>query len=284
MPGWTVLVLATPLFGLSLTPPTLDGAMFGTPDAVVGMTASLPMPSLLQTADAVPTDMAPEPRVDDAEAAPPETAPPVTETAPPEVQTPPPVAATHVQTAEEAAQAAEDARYTADVIRRREIGQIHRAMGIATWIAMTINLVIGMLQYNDLYGWGAGQENNPCTTGRGLILNECYGDPYAHIISATTTSVLYGGTFILSLSMPDPNDADQGNGEFAQHLRIHEILRWVHSFGMLSQIVIGALMSNGVFGDRANDYGTLEAIAAVHQTIGWVTWGALTGAAAVMLF
>ena len=38
-------------------------------------------------------------------------------------------------------------------------------------------------------------------------------------MSATTTTVLYSGTFILSLSMPDPNDADSGNGEFAQRLR-----------------------------------------------------------------
>ena len=240
---------------MQLTPPALDGAVLGTPTAVVDFAAALPMPAMLQVADA---------------------APPAAEASPPPDHS--------VQSPEQIAQAEEDRRYTADVTRRRELGQIHRALGIATWIAMTANLVVGMFQYNDLYGFGAGQEGNPCTTGRGLILNECSGDPYAHIISATTTTVLYSGTFILSLSMPDPNDADSGNGAFAQHLRIHEILRWIHSFGMLAQVVIGALMSNGVFGDRANNYGTLEAMAAVHQTIGWVTWGALTGAAAVMLF
>ena len=258
MPGWTALILATPLFGLSLTPPTLDGAMLGTPDIVVDVAASLPMPGLLQVRDGSPDD----------EALAAESGGSV-----PEVQAP-----------SAAAQAEEDARYSADVARRREVGQVHRALGIATWIAMTANLVVGMFQYNDLYGFGAGQDRNPCASGNGLILNECYGDPYAHIISATTTSVLYGATFILSLAMPDPNQASEGNGEFAQRLRIHEVLRWIHSIGMLAQIVIGAMLSNGVFGDRANNYGTLEAVAAVHQTIGWVTWGALTGAAAVMLF
>lgn len=254
MPTWTALVLATPLFGLSLTPPALDGAMFGTPDAVVETVASLPMPGLLQVDDSLPDQESDSGSVGT------------------------------VQAPDQAAQAEEDARYAADVTRRREIGQVHRALGIATWIAMTANLVIGMMQYSDLYGFGAGQDQNPCASGHGLVLNECYDYPWAHIISATTTSVLYGGTFILSLVMPDPNDASSGNGEFAQRLRIHEVLRWIHGIGMLAQIVIGAMLSNGVFGDRANDYNTLQVVADIHQAIGWVTWGALTGAAAVMLF
>ena len=53
---------------------------------------------------------------------------------------------------------------------------------------------------------------------------------------------------------------------------------------MLAQVVLGAMMSNGVFGDRANNYDLLQTMAGVHQAIGWVTWGALSGAAAVMLF
>lgn len=251
MPALTALLLATPMFGMSLTPPALDGAMLGTPVAVVDFTTTLPMPGLLQVDDAVAAEGG------DTSA---------------------------VQTPEQIAQAEEDRRYTADVIRRRELGEIHRAFGIATWIAMTANLLVGMLQYNDLYGFGAGQDGNPCASGRGVILNECYGDPWAHIISATTTTTLYSATFILSLAMPDPNDADEGPGVFADHLRIHEVLRWIHLVGMVAQVGMGLLLSNGVFGDRANNYGSLEAVAAVHQAIGWVTWGALTGAAAVMLF
>jgi hypothetical protein len=257
MPGWTALLLATPLFGLSLTPPAVDGAMLGTPAAVVDFSASLPMPGLLQ--------------VDDAALA-------------AEAGAPPPTATPAVASADDTAQAEADRRYTEDVMRRRELGQIHRAFGIATWIAMTGNLVIGMMQYSDLYGFGAGQNGNPCASGQGIVLDECTGDPWAHIISASTTTTLYSATFILSLSMPDPNEASVGNGAFAEHLRIHEALRWVHSIGMLLQVVMGAMMSNGVFGDRANNYDVLQAMAAVHQTIGWVTWGALTGAAAVMLF
>jgi hypothetical protein len=149
---------------------------------------------------------------------------------------------------------------------------------------MTSNLVIGMLQYNDRYGWGVGVDQTPCASGHGIVLNECTGTPWVHVTSASITTTLYAGTFLLSLLMPDPNDADEGPGTFAEHLRIHEVLRWIHSIGMLAQIVIGALLSNGVFGDRANHFDTMQAMATVHQAIGWTTWGALTGAAAVMLF
>lgn len=189
-----------------------------------------------------------------------------------------------VADADAAAQADEDRRYTEQVRQRAEIGAIHRALGISTWIAMTATVILGMIQYSDLYGFGVGRDQNPCTTGHGVVLNECSGVPWAHLIPATTTAVLYTATFTLSLIMPDPNDADSGNGQFAERLRIHEALRWVHLVGMVAQMVLGIGVANGLFGDRANDFDTQQVVAAVHQAIGWTTWGALTGAAAVMLF
>jgi hypothetical protein len=53
---------------------------------------------------------------------------------------------------------------------------------------------------------------------------------------------------------------------------------------MLAQAGIGIALSSGAFGDRANDYGALQTVAAVHQVIGWTTWGVLTAAGAIMLF
>src|SRR5438309_1279663 len=103
MPGWTAILLATPMFGMQLTPPALDGAMLGTPTAVVEFAATLPMPGLLQVDDATPQA---DGSVAVARAAP----------VPEPLQTP-----------EQIAQAEEDRRYTEEVIRRREIGQIHRA-------------------------------------------------------------------------------------------------------------------------------------------------------------
>jgi hypothetical protein len=189
-----------------------------------------------------------------------------------------------VADATEAAQAEEDRRYAEQVRQRQEIATVHRALGITTWISMTLTVVLGMMQYSDMYGFGAGRDQNPCTTGHGVVLDECSGPPWAHAISATTTATLYTATFTLSLLMPDPNDADSGNGQFAERLRIHEALRWIHLVGMVAQMVLGLGVSNGLFGDRANNYDTLQIVAGVHQAIGWTTWGALTGAAAVMLF
>lgn len=179
----------------------------------------------------------------------------------------------------------EDRRYTAQVRERRELGQIHRALGIATWVSMTATVVLGFIQFYNLYGLGAGQDANPCATGGAVFGQEqCYGEPWPHRISAITTSALYSATFVLSFLMPDPNNASEGNGAFAEHLRIHQILRWVHLAGMLAQVGLGIALSSGAFGDRANDYNTLQTVGAVHQVIGWTTWGVLTAAGAIMLF
>jgi hypothetical protein len=248
MPGLTALLLATPMFGFTLAAPQFDVGFLAAPDLAVDVAASLPVPELLQVDDAIAAEGG------------------------------------HVMTPEEAAQAEADRQYTRDVATRREIGQVHRALGIATWFAMTANLVIGMLQYYDLYGFGAGQNGNPCATGQGRTLDECSGVPYVHVVSASLTSGLYGATFLLSLVMPDPNQASEGPGQFAERLRIHEVLRWIHLVGMAAQIVVGAMLSNDVFGDRANNYDVMQAMATVHNAIGVVTWGALTGAAAIMLF
>jgi hypothetical protein len=182
-------------------------------------------------------------------------------------------------------EAEEDRRYTEQVRQRRELGQIHRALGIATWVSMTATVVLGFIQYYNLYGFGAGQDTNPCAAGSAVFGQEqCYGNPWPHRISAITTSALYTATFALSFAMPDPNHASEGNGAFADHLRIHQVLRWVHLAGMLAQVGIGIALASGAFGDRANDYSTLQAVAVVHQVIGWTTWGALTAAGAIMLF
>jgi hypothetical protein len=182
------------------------------------------------------------------------------------------------------AQAEEDRRYTEQVRQRAEIGAIHRALGISTWIAMTATVILGMIQYSDMYYFGAARDATPCVTGNGVILNECSGVPWGHLIPASITAGLYTATFVLSFVMPDPNDADSGPGVFAERLRIHEALRWVHLVGMVAQMVLGLCVSNGAFGDRANDYDTQAIVAGVHQAIGFTTWGALTAAGAIMLF
>lgn len=192
-----------------------------------------------------------------------------------------PIAVAASATADEEA----DRQFAEDVRMRRELGTIHRALGIATWVAMTATVVLGFVQYYNLYGIGAGQNDNPCVLGTAVFgQDQCSGNPLPHRISAITTSALYTATFAMSFVLPDPNHASEGNGAFAERLRIHEALRWVHLAGMLLQAGMGIALSSGAFGDRANDYGTLQTVAVVHQVIGWTTWGALTAAGAIMVF
>jgi len=178
-----------------------------------------------------------------------------------------------------------DRRFAEDVRMRRELGTVHRALGIATWVSMTATAILGFVQYYNLYGLGAGQNDNPCVQGTAIFgQDQCSGAPWPHRITAITTSALYTATFALSFALPDPNHASEGNGAYAEHLRIHEALRWVHLAGMLLQAGMGIALSSGAFGDRANDYGTLQTVAVVHQVIGWTTWGVLTAAGAIMIF
>ena len=179
-----------------------------------------------------------------------------------------------------------DARYAAEVRTRSELGAIHRALGITTWAAMTLTVVLGFFQYYNLYGIGAGINDSLCVTGQGVIFgqDQCYGTPWPHLVGGVATAVLYSATFAISLALPDPNHVSEGRGQYAERIRIHQVLRWVHLAGMVLQMGMGIMLANGTFGDRTNDYGTLQAVAATHQVIGWVTWGAMTAAGAIMLF
>jgi hypothetical protein len=51
---------------------------------------------------------------------------------------------------------------------------------------------------------------------------------------------------------------------------------------MVAQIALGIVIANT--GDRANDYGTLQALATAHLAAGVITYGALTWAGALMTF
>jgi len=192
-----------------------------------------------------------------------------------------------VQAATGDAQAEADRRYAAAVRLRADLGTIHRALGITTWVVMAVALAAGMIQYYNLYGFGAGRDTNPCATGQAVFgQDQCWGTPWLHAISAGVTTALYGVTMSMSFGLlaNDPNDVLGGRGSYSDRIRAHSVLALIHLAGMVAQIVMGVGVANGWFGDRTNDYGTLQAVATAHQVIGFVTWGALGAAAALMLF
>jgi len=181
----------------------------------------------------------------------------------------------------------DDDAYAEDLRRREAIVAWHRPLGIATWASMTLTLVLGDIQYYNLYGFFAGEGDNPCVRGDAIFgRSQCTGTPWPHLISAGVTGALYLSTLTLAALMPDPDDAAEGDSAYARNVRMHRLLRWVHLGGMLAQMALGVLTANaGWIGlDRANDYGTLQALATVHMGIGLVTYGALTWAGALMIF
>jgi hypothetical protein len=90
-------------------------------------------------------------------------------------------------------EADEDRLYTEQVRQRRELGQIHRALGIATWVSMTATVVLGFIQFYNLYGFGAGQDTNPCAAGSAVFGQEqCYGNPWPPGLVRTLPGSAFG--------------------------------------------------------------------------------------------
>ncbi|MCB9597500.1 MAG: hypothetical protein H6719_32565 [Sandaracinaceae bacterium] len=255
--------LAAPLFVLALCAPS--GALAQTTSGASG----LHLDFLAQVDDATPEG-------DEAgEAAEPE---PEADVAP-EPQAPSP---------REVAEETNAADYASQMRMRADLMPVHRAFGIATWISMLATVTLGMFQYYNIYGFFGGAQDSGCVRGDAIFgQDQCWGDPWVHRTAWITTTALYATTFSLSLAMPDPDHLDQGDSAYASNLRLHKILRWGHFAGMLAQVVLGLVISQAQpwFGlDRANDFGTLQALATVHQVVGLATFGMVTAAGAIMLF
>lgn len=288
MPSLAVLALATPIFGFALTPPSA---------APLAMPGGLSVAPFAQVDEAVPDGETPE-------ATQPEAAPDATEAATPDaaettatdaaadMAEPAAEAPAQAPSPEEAAASTQahgenDLANVGEQLRQRqEIASVHRAFGIATWASMLVTEVLGLIQYNNLYGWFGSLEDTPCVQGTAVFgQDQCWGAPWPHLIAAMTTTALYATTFALSFAMPDPLGADEGDSAFANKLRIHETLRWIHLGGMIAQVLLGFAMGGNWFGlERANDFGAMQALATVHEIIGLGTFGVLTAAGAIMLF
>lgn len=245
MSSLTALILATPLFGMSLQPPgTLStGAAAGAPAAAPSFASGL--------APSLGSDDVPSPE----EAARNEDVP--------------------------------DNDFAAQLQRRQDLAEVHKWLGISTWISMTATLVLGFIQFHNVYGFGRGRDDTPCVRGDAIFgQQQCTGRAVPHLTSALLTTALYGATYGVSIAMPDPLEIAKQDTPRGRKVRMHKLLRWVHLGGMILQMAFGvAIATTGRFGlDRANDFGALKGLAGFHLATGMVTYGALTWSGALMVF
>ncbi|MDB4977808.1 MAG: hypothetical protein JWN48_6149 [Myxococcaceae bacterium] len=265
----TALVLATPIFGLSLTPPSLP-SMLPTSAAPIAQFESgfdeeegveaeadsgkaqlrLKRDAVRDSDDAAESDEADE-----------------------------------AQAKQPAGPVLDKATYKSQLKKRAKLTLIHRTLGITTWALTGIAVISGTIQWRNMYRGSIA--TNPCVTGDAWLgQKQCYGNPWFHELTAFGAGAAYFSTLSLALAMPDPDNASQGDSAYAKNLRTHKLLRWVHLSGMVAQIILGVVIANPRLNgglDRANDYGTLKALSIAHLGIGYVTFGALSWAGTIML-
>jgi hypothetical protein len=180
-----------------------------------------------------------------------------------------------------------DAEVARQLQQRRDIALVHRVFGISTWIAMATTAVLGFIQFGDEYGFHGTRAETACAHGTAVMQDFCGpGTPWPHAVAAGTTAVLYFTTLGLSFAMPDPLDVNHQQSGWAERVRIHDALHWVHLAGIVVQALLGAFIANATsFGvNYDHDFATLQALSGVHMGVGVLTFAALSAAAAVVTF
>lgn len=208
----------------------------------------------------------------------------VDETAPADDATVAPAAVADAAATDEQAAAPD---ISALMARRARNARVHKIFGLTTFGAMTVTVVLGTLQYANLYGFFDSAANTRCGRGNAFFGQDaCSGTPTPHLVSAFATAGLYYTTFAMSYTMPDPIGLDEGDSRSARRLRMHKRLRWAHFGGMAAQIVLGMLSANSQWLglNRADDYRAQQGLATVHLMVGYATYATLTWAGTIMTF
>jgi hypothetical protein len=244
----TALVLATPIFGLSLTPPQLEAlptslAPVAQFEATLVGADELDAESGRSTSDGEAT-------ADQGSSGP----------------------------------AMDKQVYVAKLRKRAKLAKIHRTLGITTWALTGLAVIAGGIQYHNLYG--GTRDDNPCVKGNAWLgQGQCSGTPWFHALTGFAAGAAYFSTLSLAIAMPDPDNAAKGDSKYAKNLRTHKALRWVHLTGMVAQMAIGIVLANPRINgglDRANDYSKMKTLSLVHLGSGLMTLGALSWAGTIM--
>jgi hypothetical protein len=144
---------------------------------------------------------------------------------------------------------------------RRWMLKTHQILGITTWLLLGSAVVVGQLNYNQLYGGGGGS-------------NE-WQTPHRYLVLSASTAFAATGAF--AIFAPTPYDRPL---HFDTSL-VHRLAAAGATLGMLTEIVLGITTANRANAGNPRD---LKTLATAHQIIGYSTFGLLTVAGAVWVF
>jgi cytochrome b561 len=144
---------------------------------------------------------------------------------------------------------------------RRWMLKTHQTLGIATWGLMAGTVIVGQLNYNQLYGGGGG--------------NRKWQSP--HQILVLSTSVAFAATAAFALFAPTPYKKplhfDTG--------MVHRIAVIGATLGMVTEGLLGWWTTHQANAGNPNN---LRTMARTHQIVGYTTFGLLTIAGTVWVF
>jgi len=150
-----------------------------------------------------------------------------------------------------------DAALEREVARRRTFLQVHQALGLATLAATAATLVVGQLDFDDRFrGGGATGQYHPWHTGL-----------------AYTSAALFAAAGAAAILAPVP---------YPKKLQLdtatlHKTSMAIATAGMIAEIALGIASRKSAGTLRERD------LAAAHQVVGYVTFGALGAGAGVLL-
>lgn len=153
---------------------------------------------------------------------------------------------------------ARDPAFEERVERRRTLLTVHQAAGLATWGLMGATVVVGQLNYNDLYGGGG------------------YTQKYreAHVALASATAATFAFTGILALAAPKPYPT---RPRF-DTATVHKVAMGLTTLGLAGQIALGVVTHH-----TPTSVDQLR-LAQAHQALGYATFGTMTIGAVTLLF
>jgi cytochrome b561 len=148
-----------------------------------------------------------------------------------------------------------------EVQTRRWMLKVHQTLGITTWLSMLATVIVGQLNYNQLYGGGGGSNK--------------WQNPHRALVISTST--LFAATATFSLLAPTP---------YKKPLRfdtglVHRIAVIGATLGMVTEVVLGWITTHQA--DAGNPH-NLRTMAKAHQIVGYSTLGFLTIAGTVWVF